>query len=134
MVLLEKADVKIESGIPGDHRGGSEKRQITVVSHESWEEAKKEVGKNLPWTARRANLFIEGIPLIESTEKFLNIGDIWLQITGETKPCERMDQYYDGLQEALKPRWRGGVTCKVLQSGHIKLGDKVEIREDFIKK
>ena len=35
-----------------------------------------------------------------------------LEVTGETDPCERMEEIQPGLFQALAPGWRGGVTCR----------------------
>jgi len=70
---------------------------------------------------------IEGIDLVESKGKTLHIAGIILEITGETKPCERMEEQHVGLLEALKPEWRGGVTCKVIKGGRLRIGDPVSL-------
>jgi len=129
MILKEAAIVTIERGVDGDHRGTQADRQVTVISREAWEKACQDLKKNLPWIYRRANLFVEGVAIIKSTGKFLNIGELVLQITGETKPCQRMDESYPGLQKVLQPEWRGGVTCRVIKSGNINIGDPVNISE-----
>ncbi len=123
MIFLESTKITTDSGVEGDHRGKPGDRQITVVSQDSWDEACQDLNKSLPWTARRANLLVGGIVFNESTGQFIHIGELVLEITGETKPCDRMDEFYQGLQEALRPEWRGGVTCKVIKSGEVKLGD-----------
>jgi MOSC domain-containing protein YiiM len=125
MVTAEKANIRLESGLEDDHRGKPGKRQITVLAKEAFEKACK-TNKLIPdWTMRRANLLIEGINLEESAGKSLRIGSVLLEITGETKPCYRMDEQQNGLQEALKPAWSGGVTCRVLEAGEIAVGDTV---------
>jgi len=131
MVLKERASVTMERGIDGDHRGSPGDRQVTVISQDSWDETCHDLNKSLPWLARRANLLVTGIVLKDMTGKFLQIRDLVLEITGETKPCERMDEYYQGLQEVLKSEWRGGVTCKVIKSGSIKLDDIVLLKESI---
>jgi MOSC domain-containing protein YiiM len=125
MIRAEKASIRLQTGLEDDHRGKPGKRQITVLAKEAFEKACK-TNKLIPdWTMRRANLLIEGIQLEQSTGKMLRIGDVLLEITGETKPCYRMDEQQNGLQEALKPEWRGGVTCRVLEAGEIAVGDAV---------
>ena len=57
------------------------------------------------------------------------IGDVRLETTIEVDPCSRMDEQVDGLTEAMKPDWRGGIACKVLQGGTVSLGDDVELVE-----
>ena len=119
----------MERGVEGDHRGKPGERQVTVISKDSWDAACHDLGKQIPWIARRANMLIGGIIFEESTGKFIKIGDLQLEITGETKPCDRMDEFYQGLQDALKPGWRGGVTCKVIKPGYVKRGDQVELTD-----
>jgi MOSC domain-containing protein YiiM len=61
--------------------------------------------------------------------KVIQIGDdLQLIITGETDPCKKMEQAYSGLEQALTPNWRGGVTCKVIASGLIQQDDIVTIK------
>ena len=123
MKEIPEAEVSLDKGIPGDHRGRPGKRQVTVLAKQGWEDACREVDAVIPWLARRANLYVEGIDLEESTGGQIRIGHLILEITGETAPCNRMDQVKPGLQETLRPGWRGGVCCRVRQPGKIQPGD-----------
>lgn len=125
MISAEKASIRLETGLEDDHRGKAGNRQITVLAKEAFEKACKTNNLTPDWTMRRANLLIEGINLEHTTGKILRVGDVLLEITGETKPCYRMDEQQNGLQEALKPEWHGGVTCRVLEAGEIAVGDAV---------
>lgn len=129
VITCEKAFVGLQSGVEGDIRGIPGKRQVTVLSAEAFDMACKQLGMSLPWTVRRANLLIEGIDLQASTGKLLQIGEVVLEITGETEPCYRMDEQCDGLKEALQTDWRGGVTCTVISEGHVCLNDSVQLIE-----
>jgi len=129
MILKKETMVTIESGLAGDHRGKPGDRQVTVISKESWDKACRDLNHSLQWIGRRANLLVDGIILEKSTGSFLQIGNLVLEITGETEPCHRMDEFFHGLREVLKPEWRGGVTCKVVNSGKIKIDDTVIIKE-----
>lgn len=111
------AEVTLEKGIAGDHRGKPGKRQVTVMSLTAWNTACAEIGEALPWTTRRANLLVDDLPLQETTGSRLLIGNVVLEITGETDPCKRMETARAGLFNALNTEWRGGVTCRVLQGG-----------------
>jgi MOSC domain-containing protein YiiM len=127
MILKKKTNVTTEKGVEGDHRGKPGDRQVTVISKDSWDKACQDLPKSVPWVARRANLLVGGILFEKSTGQYLQIGDLILEITGETKPCDRMDEYFQGLQEVLKPEWRGGVTCKVIKSGKVAIDDEVTL-------
>ena len=60
--------------------------------------------------------------------KIISIGaELKLQITGETDPCKKMEMAHTGLEQALTPDWRGGVTCRVIQAGLIQPDDSVNI-------
>ena len=123
--LLE-AQVGLEDGIEGDARGRRAGRQITVVFREGWEAACRDLGVELPWTARRANLFVEGVSVPREGRRLI-IGGAVLEVTQETQPCQVMDQARRGLRAALTPDWRGGVCCKVLKGGTIRVGDEVDV-------
>jgi len=126
MESLESVSVTTELGIDGDFRGKLRRRQVTILAEEDWQAACQEIGQDdIHWTERRANLFVCGIALPRSKGSKLSIGDVVFEITGETDPCNRMDAVAMGLQEALRPDWRGGVTCRVIAGGTITVGDQV---------
>lgn len=121
---LRQVTVRPGKGLDGDHLR-SPWRQVTLLSTELWERACHELGVQLPPSSRRANLVLSGTPLqLGST---LQIGELLLRVTGETKPCKRMDAVYPGLRQALVPEMRGGVYCVVLHPGVVRVGDTVRI-------
>ena len=127
MQSIDSARVDVASGILGDFRGSQQDRQITILSESAWRKACDEVGAELPWTVRRANLLVDGVEFDESfVGKRVRIGEVELEITRETDPCSRMDAQHQGLTAALTPDWRGGVCCRVVGPGDINIGDAVE--------
>lgn len=131
MGLINEAEITVEHGLEGDCRGRGgwgRKRQITVLSVEQWDEACEalgELGEGLSWFTRRANFLVVGLRFgPETLGKKLRIGaNVILEITGETKPCNRMDEDCPGLKAALAKDWRGGVTCRVIQRGRVRKYD-----------
>jgi len=103
------------------------KREITLLSAESWAEACRELAVEVPWWFRRANLLIEGLDLSKTIGATLAIGSVRIKIHGETRPCGIMDQQHAGLREALGPDCRGGVYGQVLSGGTIRVGDPVTL-------
>ena len=127
MELRQSVRISVESGLEGDWRGRS-RRQVTLVNLEDWLEAAAETGHpDLPWTHRRANLLISGLPFPRRAGWRISLGAVRLEVLGETDPCRRMDEQQPGLKSALKPNWRGGVFCRILQGGDLALGQEALI-------
>lgn len=128
MISVEQAEVTQARGVENDIFGHPGKRQVTVMSIQQWQLACNEIDNQLPWLTRRANLLIDGLSFSsKDVGKQLIIGELFLEITGETDPCEKMAIAYPGLEKALLPDWRGGVTCRVITGSRIKIDDKVEL-------
>jgi MOSC domain-containing protein YiiM len=135
MELIERADVTPETGIAGDFRGavkpgGRGRRQITLIERRQWDVAMAELGRDIPWQERRANLLVDGVSLPRERGALVRIGaDVVVRITGECDPCSRMESVAPGLKAVLLPDWRGGVTAKVINGGRIAIDDQIRIEE-----
>ncbi|MGI2155258.1 MOSC domain-containing protein [Shewanella oncorhynchi] len=122
------ANVTQLSGVEKDVFGRPGKRQVTVLSKLQWQQACRAIEAELPWTTRRANLLVDGLVFSSAdVGKHLQIGELLLEITGETDPCKKMEIAHVGLEAALTPDWRGGITCRVLNDAMIHLGDEIAI-------
>jgi MOSC domain-containing protein YiiM len=125
---VSSATLEAGAGIAGNaDRGG--RRQVTLIERERWSDALEELGAEVAPSARRANLMLAGVDLKESTGRVLRIGGCRLEIQGETAPCYRMDEAAEGLQEALRPDWRGGAYATVLDGGEIRVGQPARWEE-----
>ena len=125
---VQEASVTVTDGIVEDYRGTG-LRQVTFIDAGQWRQVVGELGVDLPWHTRRANLLVDGLDLPATVGSRLRIGECLFEIHGETEPCERMDELQAGLRAGLAPEMRGGVWGKVLESGRLRVGQAVEIAE-----
>jgi MOSC domain-containing protein YiiM len=116
-------------GIVGNANQGG-KRQVTIIAREAWDAVTRELGLDVAPSMRRANLLVSGVTLANTRGRVLRIGECRLRIYGETKPCWQMEEAQPGLQEALRPEWRGGAFAEVLNDASIAVGDAVAWVED----
>jgi MOSC domain-containing protein YiiM len=129
MDLVEMATLEKGVGLIGNANQGG-RRQVTLIEREVWDRLMSEVGGALSPSVRRANLLIRGLSLLKSRKRILLIGRCRIRILGETKPCERMEEVWKGLQVAMEPSWGGGAFGEVLDDGEILVGDRVSWVEE----
>ena len=108
-------------GIEGNADVG--RRQVAILSCERWRQACDLLDAEVDPVLRRANVLVSGLDLMDTRGRILIIGATRLRIGGENRPCRLMDQFHDGLQQALDADWGGGVHAKVLTDGVIRVGD-----------
>lgn len=127
---LDRVTVTPEAGVEGDCNGGKARRQVSLMEANDWALATDQVGVDLPWWTRRANLLVEGFDLPHGGNVRLRIGaDVVIELKTEIDPCQRMDDLAPGLRGALEPDWRGGAGGKVIAGGIIAIGDEIRIEE-----
>ncbi|MEQ1887756.1 MAG: MOSC domain-containing protein [Alphaproteobacteria bacterium] len=129
MLQLTEAEITVEAGLTGDFRGTVRGRQVTILTEEGWLAACAELGADLPWITRRANLLVRGVDITGRVGARLLIGTSVLVITDECDPCSVMEKAHKGLRKALIPGWRAGATCRVARAGSIVLGDSAELQQ-----
>jgi MOSC domain-containing protein YiiM len=122
MDSVQEARLVVGRGIEGNADQGG-RRQVTLLEAEVWRRLTAELGSAIDPSARRANLLVEGIRLAGTRGRRLRLGECLLEIRGETKPCERMDDALPGLREAMWPGWGGGAYAEVHEGGTIRPGD-----------
>src|SRR5919108_4954990 len=122
----QQVEVTLQQGIVQDYRGTG-LRQVTFLDAGQWQEVLAELGIDLPWYTRRANVLIEGIDLPATVGRRLQVGACRFAIGGETTPCGRMDEIKPRLRRILRPAFRGGGWGEVLQGGPLRVGDEDQV-------
>jgi MOSC domain-containing protein YiiM len=126
MSAVERAKLVPGRGIEGNADQGGW-RQVTVISRETWNRLMDDLAADIDPAARRANLLVSGIPLRDVRRRVLQVGDCRIQLMGETRPCERMDEALPGLRAAMREDWGGGAFGYILDGGEIRVGDEVRL-------
>jgi len=128
--LLAPASVWAEQdvGLEGDRyasRGG--KRQVTLIQSEHLVAVASMLGqKELEPALVRRNITVSGLNLLALKKQHFAIGDALLEYTGLCHPCSRMEALLGpGGYNAM--RGHGGITTRVIRSGQISLGDRVQL-------
>ncbi len=124
MDAVESAVALKDHGLEGN-ADNSGWRQVTIIEKEVFEAVSGELGEPVGPSARRANLMVSGVRLKETRDRVLRVGDLRIEIRGETRPCELMDEQHQGLRDALDPHWRGGAFGVVLDDASVRVGDEV---------
>ena len=133
METTECAAITRARGVAGDCKGVTRagkpsKRQVTLLGVDGWHAALSEIGADIAWLERRANLYVGDLRLPRAAGTRLRIGsEVLLEVTCECNPCWKMEALHPGLETALTPDWRGGICTKVLIEGEIAVGDTIRI-------
>lgn len=128
MQELDSVEAVANGGIAGDVPAPVD-RGITLLASRQWQEVVAELGVDYPWHTRRANVLIDCDRLGHLLGETIEIGEVVIQIKGETDPCHVMEAIHPRLKEVLTPELRGGVYGRVLQGGSITIGATVTTRE-----
>ncbi len=133
---VDAVEFVAESGLRGDHRyfgrksrstGGPSKRQVTIIERETL--ARHAASLGIPPLApgiARSNIETTGIDLSTTVGRRLRIGTAVLEVVEPRTPCEKMDAIAPGLRSLMEAP-NQGVIARVLESGHARLGDRVEL-------
>lgn len=126
MDAVESATLIAGRGIEGNADQGGW-RQVTVIDEAAWHHMMADLDAELDPAARRANLLVRGIDLRASRGRTLQVGLCRIEIRGETRPCERMEEALPGLRDAMRPDWNGGIFGRIAEGGPIRIGDVVTL-------
>jgi MOSC domain-containing protein YiiM len=126
MDRVNEAELVAGRGVSGSADQGG-KRQITMIAEESWDDALEVLGIGVDPSERRANVLLRGVDLRDSRGKLLRVGSAVVRVYGETRPCHLMDEARQGLRDALRPNWRGGVFGEIIEGGTVRVRDAASL-------
>ncbi|TCQ86015.1 MOSC domain-containing protein [Pseudomonas sp. JUb52] len=128
MVEIDAVEARRDAGLTGDHARPTPRnqRQVTLIQWEHLPVVAALIGKAVAPADLRRNLAIAGINLFSLKHRRFRIGQAVLETTGWCQPCARLEERLGpGTFQAM--RGHGGLTARVLESGIIRLGDRLEV-------
>lgn len=132
MIELDAVEARLEAGLTGDHArpGVRNARQVTLIQWEHLAVINSLMGRPddqpvQPQDLRR-NIVVSGINLFSLKGRRFRIGQAIFETSGWCQPCARLENNLGpGTFQAV--RGHGGITARVLQSGIIRLDDRVNV-------
>lgn len=126
MKSVEAVEIETQRGIVGDRYHGSRHRQVSVQSLEALAEAEAAYGAPVPAALTRRNVTVSHGTVPRDPGSLIRVGPVLLEVVRVAAPCKLLDDTIGrGAQEAL--RRRGGSICRVLEGGHLAVGDAVDL-------
>jgi MOSC domain-containing protein YiiM len=121
MKELEEAEAVRDKGFKGCiHGRAGSKRQVSIMDVETLEKLGVAAG------TIKENITTRGLDFQSlDSGQVLKIGESLLELTEPCRPCSRMDEIRQGLQEEL--RGQRGWLCRVIEGGKIRRGDRIEV-------
>lgn len=126
---VENAEAVTHGGLVGDVPSEPD-RGITLISARQWAEVVGELGVELPWHTRRANVLIEAGGLGDLVGRTVTLGEVEVAVKGPARPCGLMERLHPGLRAALTPEVRGGIHGRILRGGRFGVGDVLRVKGD----
>jgi MOSC domain-containing protein YiiM len=132
IVAHESVELVAGKGIPGDRFFGWKdgyKGQVTFIDRQTVDVVREHAGDpGIEPSAFRRNVVISGVDLNALVGKTFRLGDALLEGTQKCAPCYWMDTACGRAGTEKVMFNRGGLRCRILESGLIRLGD-MEIGE-----
>ena len=127
---INSAKLTVGKGIEGDRfclENNDEKSQVSLIQSENIDYYNSKFNTNFSYIEFRRNLITKDIELNDLVGKKLKIGDVNLEVHDLCRPCKHLQEKLGKdniIKEFLR---RGGLVCKILNSGTIKVGDEISI-------
>jgi MOSC domain-containing protein YiiM len=126
-INIEKAVIKENYGIIGDaHGDANTHRQVSLLAIESIDKM-REMGLNVNPGDFAENLTTEGIDFtdLQVGTRLILGKEVILEVTQIGKECHTRCTIYYQVGDCIMPK--EGIFAKVIKSGDVKTGDKIEL-------
>ena len=127
----ETIEVVASKGIVGDryfHDFNGDREQITLIESENIDYYNNTFNTKFTYLEFRRNIVTKNIKLNDLVGKTIQVGKIKLKVNDLCRPCKDLQQRLGKsniIKEFLR---RGGLSCEILSSGTINVGDKITIK------
>lgn len=130
LAVLDSVEAIAGAGLVGDHRTAKKRgsgRQVTLISREFIDQIAHFSGHSeIDPALLRRNLVVSGINLNALRHQQFRIGSVLLEAGAWCHPCSRMEEAL-GKGGVAAMLGHGGLCCKILQGGVIRVGDAVTV-------
>lgn len=120
----------VESGLEGDHRAtrsSTSGRQVTLISVEFIDQIAHFLDRaDIDPALLRRNLVVSGLNLHALRHQRIRVGEALLEPNALCHPCLRMEAAL-GPGAVAAMYGHGGLCCRVLEGGTLRLGDPVRL-------
>ncbi|HYW05455.1 MAG TPA: MOSC domain-containing protein [Longimicrobium sp.] len=131
---VDEARAVAGAGLAGDRYLGkpggryASVRQVTLIEGEAVD-AVRATGRPFAPADSRRNVVTRGVDLNALVGRTFRVGDAVLRGVEPCDPCSRLERLtYRGVMRDLHDR--GGLRAEVLEGGHIRVGDRVDVVDD----
>ena len=99
--------------------------QLTLIESENIDDYNKRYNLNIDYLDFRRNIVTKDIKLNDYIDKKILIGKVEVEVIDLCRPCRFLQEKLNKnniIKEFLR---KGGVRCRILSSGNIKIGDLI---------
>ena len=130
IICVQSIEVVPGKGILNDRHfseNKSDREQITLIESENIDEYNINFSTTIPYLDFRRNIVTEGIKLNNLLNKQITIGNIKLLGKDLCRPCVHLQELIGYSNIVKEFPLKGGLRCKIINSGTIYLNDEIKI-------
>ncbi len=122
---LQRARVHADYGLEEDWRSRRGRSgQLTLIEEEALDDVAGQLGHSIPPGASRRQIVVRGLALNRTIGRRLRLGPALVYVEEPCDPCSNMERTVGPRAQAAMEN-RGGVRCRVLEGGELRIGDSV---------